>query len=484
MADSSIIRELVYLAQQVRDETTEGANTARRVGGLLLRIINALGLSIEELDKLYLRKDKEDTAQGPLTIQGQLTANGAVKAKSGLSAGDFVEGISTGKGANIDSNGNAEVESLKVRSYAMFMELIINRLTAQEGDTVFTDSGTIERVRKIDDTSYVLTLRRRWEYDYTSFDEGDVIYGSVNSLLVNGEYRTSWMRVSSVDRSANEITVNLYPDNEVPGGKNSLPSVSMNLSRRGNQTNESRQSCWYISSYEGVIMYLEGVTKPILDESNYYLSVGKPKHLELFDGLPINFSHPYLFARGAIIQDLHRIEYTGNPVYEIVDLGQWDAATQYIRGLDPVRGVYVQHQCWYKSCLWRCVADAATVGLPPRWNNTQWACIVGDSNIHLTLTSTRGNFFRFGQEYTTLVFTLTHGDMDITVDATQVEWTRESGDADEDRVWNVEHSSFSNNLEITPADMPSNWREVKKVVFRCTVTLRDGETYSEEFKMT
>ena len=74
--------------------------------------------------------------------------------------------------------------------------------------------------------------------------------------------------------------------------------------------------------------------------------------------------------------------------------------------------------------------------------------------------------------------------MDITVDATQVEWTRESGDEDEDRVWNVEHSSISNNLEITPADMPSNWREVKKVVFRCTVTLRDGETYSEEFKMT
>ncbi len=49
-------------------------------------------------------------------------------------------------------------------------------------------------------------------------------------------------------------------------------------------------------------MYLEGVTKPILEESNYYLSLGRPKHLELFNGLPINYDHPYLFARGAIVQ--------------------------------------------------------------------------------------------------------------------------------------------------------------------------------------
>ena len=130
------------------------------------------------------------------------------------------------------------------------------------------------------------------------------------------------------------------------------------------------------------------------------------------------------------------------------------------------------------------MAEAATVGLAPRWNNTQWVCIVGDSNFTLEITSTRGRFFRYGQEYTQLGFILKHGDMDISVDASQVEWTRESGLTAEDLLWNIEHAAASATLDITPQDMPSNWFDTKQVSFRCTVTIRDGEdvqTYPETF---
>lgn len=125
------------------------------------------------------------------------------------------------------------------------------------------------------------------------------------------------------------------------------------------------------------------------------------------------------------------------------------------------------------------MSAAATIGLAPRWNNTQWVCIVGDSNFTLTITSTKGRFFRYGQEYTTLDFILKHGDMDISVDASQVEWTRESDLTAEDLLWNTEHAFASTTLDITPRDMPSNWYDTKQVAFRCTVFLRDGETYSE-----
>ena len=444
-----------------------------------LRMMLEMQKIVEEYSKdiegKFIRKDKEDSTEYLLKLLG------------GAEFGDTVDSMLAGKGTLITPDGRIQTSRLEVRGSAQFMEFIINRLMAQESDFVFTESGHIEGVELLEEGTYLLTLRKRWQYDFTAFDDHDVTYGSMNTLLQDGSYFTSWFRVLSVDTSANTLTVALYPDDEVPGGVNYAPVVGMNISRRGNAINEERQNCWYISAREGTIMYLTGVTKPILEEYNYSAWLGLPKNLELFNGLPINYKQPYLFARGAIIQDLLRVDYQGKPIFEIVDLGPWDADTQYIKGKDPDSQRYIQHQTWYKSCGWRCAADKATVGVPPRWNNTQWVCVSGDGNYTLAITSSRGRFFRIGQEYTTLGFVLKHGDEDISVDAWQVEWTRESGLPDEDLLWNTEHADNVTTVEITPLDMPSNWREVRKVVFRCTVFLKNGEdvqNFSEEFSIT
>ena len=372
-------------------------------------------VSTDVLDEKYLHRDKADSTEFLLKLLG------------GVEVGDYVDSITAGSGASIDAKGNAQLQSIEVRGAAQFREVIINRLSAIEGDYEFTESGTIDKVTHVQDNVYILSIRKRWNYDFTAFKADDVVHGSLNSLLADGSILTSWFRVLSVDTSANALTVALYDDVDVPDARNYPPVAGMNIKRRGNAVDEERQSCWYISVYEGVIMYLEGVTKPILEESNYYLSLGRPKHLSLFNGLPINYKHPYLFARGAIIRDLLRVDWEGNPVYEIVDVGPWLVNGEYIRGYSEELKKHVQHQTWYGSCCWRCTADAATVGLPPRWNNTQWVCVVGDSNFTLAITSSKGRFFHFGREYTTLGFVLSHGDNDISVDAWQVEWTRESG---------------------------------------------------------
>ena len=427
------------------------------------------------LSDKFLHKDKADQTSFLL------------KLLAGVEIGDAVDSMNAGRGTLITSDGRIQTDRLEVRGSAQFMELVINRLLAQESDFVFTESGHVENVVPIEEDTFLLTLRKRWQYDFTAFGDQDVVYGSMNTLLQDGSYFTSWFRILSVDTSANQITVALYPDAEVPGGVNYAPVAGMNISRRGNAINEDRQNCWYISAREGTIMYLTGVTKPILEEYNYSAWLGLPKNLELFNNLPINYKQPYLFARGAIIQDLLRVDYQGKPIFEIEDLGLWDANTQYIRGKDPKSNRYIQHQVWYKSCGWRCMADAATVGVPPRWNNTQWICVVGDANYTLAITSSRGRFFRIGQEYTTLGFVLKHGDEDISVDAWQVEWTRESNLPSEDLLWNTEHADRVETVDITPNDMPSNWREVRKVIFRCTVFLKDGEdlrSLSEEFSIT
>ena len=420
-------------------------------------------VSTDVLDEKYLNRDKVDSTEFLLKLLG------------GVEIGDFVDSLTAGSGASVDAKGNAQLQSIEVRGAAQFREVIINRLSAIEGDFEFTESGTIDKVTHVQDNVYILSMRKRWNYDFTAFKTDDVVHGSLNSLLADGSILTSWFRVLSVDTSANTLTVALYDDVDVPDVRNYPPVAGMNIKRRGNAVDEERQSCWYISVYEGVIMYLEGVTKPILEESNYYLSLGRPKHLELFNGLPINYKHPYLFARGAIIQDILRVDWGGNPIYEVEDVGPWLPDVEYIRGYSESSKKYIQHQVWHKSCSWRCVVDKATVGLAPRWNNPQWVCVVGDSNFSLSITSSKGRFFYFGREYTTLGFILKHGDLDISVDAWQVEWSRESGLPEEDALWNIEHSSSGSTVEITPEDMPSNWYDTRKVVFRCTVYLKDGE---------
>jgi hypothetical protein len=420
----------------------------------------------------YLRKDQEDTTSHLL------------KMLAGAEFGDFIRSMSAGKGAGVDAQGNMQVESLEVRSYMKVMELILNRLTAMEGDYTFTESGTIETVEALEEErTFKVCLRKRWDTDFTAFKEHDVVYGVVNSLLTEGEYKTCWLRILSVDTAKNTAVVVMYPDDETPAGTNAEPTAGMNLCRRGNALNSDRQSCWYLSTEEGCIMYLEGVTKPILEENNYYLTLGRPKHLSYFNGMQINYNHPYLWARGVIVQDVYRVDYQGQPVYEVVDLGLWDAEAQYLKAYSETERRYVQHQVWWGNCCWRCIVVAATVGKEPRWNNTEWACVVGDKDFTLEIESSKGNFFRFGQEYTTLTATLYHGKIDVSEDVTEVVWTRESSQEKEDKLWNQEHAEVGMALSVTPKDMPSDWTESRKVTFRCTVTL-DNEQVTEQWGLS
>ncbi len=425
----------------------------------------------------FLSRLNDDTANGLITFVKGLVSLVLLKAKGGAEFGDFIRSMTAGKGGGIDEKGNMQVESIEVRSYALFMEMIINRLSAVESDYVFNESGTIESAEELTDGTWLITLRKRWDYDFTAFKEYDVLYGSINTLLADGSYFTSWMRVNSVNQMSNQITVSIYPDDEVPAGKNFTPCEGMNVLHRGNAIDEDRQSAWYLSSREGCIVYLEGVTKPILDEGNYYMILGKLKRLDLFSNLPINYGLPYVFARGIVVQDLLRIDYKGNPTYEIVDDGLWNGEKQYIRGYDEDLGKYIQHQVWYNSCCWRCVASEARIGVAPRYDNTDWVCIVND-NFTLKIVSSEGNVLRYGREYTTLSAVLCHGDEDVTADIVtgswQVEWTRDSGQPSDDLAWAVSRAGAGVDLSITPSDMPSNWGTLRKVDFKVTVWVPDG----------
>ena len=299
------------LALQIRNASSEGENTAERVGRTFIGILELIqqGMSIEELSKVFLRKDRADGTNFLLKF------------------GEFIDSMVAGKGAGIFPDGRMQLSRLEVRDSLTVLELIFNRLSAMESDYSFSESGTIESVSQLEDGTYSLKMKKRWDNDFTALAENDVVYGVVNDLASGGgKYYTSWLRVLHVDISANTINAVMYPDSEVPGGKNYPPEPLMILSHRGNPVDEERQSYWYLSSREKCICMLDGVTKPILEENNYAIIIGKLKQLSLFDNLPINYRHSYIYCRGIALQDILRIDYQGTPLRTENNRGKWSAS--------------------------------------------------------------------------------------------------------------------------------------------------------------
>lgn len=440
---------------------------------ILAEIDKAIKANNEGLVDKFISKKNDDYAEGIITFLKDIIVKGPIKALSKLTVGEsIIDSLIAGKGV-IAEDGRIQADRMELRSSLTVLELIFNRLSAMESDYSFSESGTIESVELLEDGTYRLPLRKRWENDFTDLDENDVVYGVVNNLASGtGDYYTSWLRVLHVNTVANTIIAVMYPDDEVPGGKNYPPEPLMILSHRGNPVNEDRQAYWYLSSREKCICMLDGVTKPILEENNYAIIIGMLKQLSLFDNLPINYRHSYIYCRGIAIQDLLRIDYQGTPVRSENNRGPWSAE-------DAVNNPYqstpeVFDAVYHIGCKWMCLSTGTTQ--EPKWNATDWAQIEGNSELSLTFSSNNGyNFFagKVDAEFTPIVY---WGYNDISEDVLPGDWswTRDSGQVTEDNAWSVAHANNGRILHLTNEDMPSNWGTTRKVKFTCTAYVRDG----------
>lgn len=429
----------------------------------------------------FLSRLADDVAKGNLTFEKMLTVLGLSLFKGGAQFGEFIKSLYAGKGAGIDELGNAEFESVRVRSYFECMELIINRLSAIEGDQILTEADTIESVDDLGDNCYGLHLRSKWEGYFTAQYPNNVLKGIINTLATgSGVYYTSWMRVNSVNTANNYIEVTLYPDSEVPAGTNYPPCEMMKIARWGNQTDTKRQSCIYLSSTEGRIVRLTGVTKPIIDTANYGATFGTLPEFLLAMDLPIIEGQDYVYARGLIVQDIIRIDYQGQPVCEIIDRGQWSAdADYYCKALNPTTGQYEISDVWYMGCKYRCAKTGTKTA--PAWNNTDWAMIEGNPEFTVEFAETD---YLFDPDRFALTLTIIAKlyNIDITDDIldADVQWTRYSEDADgnervaSDTAWALKRANEGKSIDLTVADCDFNGYIPKTLKFIATVTLRDG----------
>ena len=432
----------------------------------------------------FLRKDKSDKTEYLL------------KLLAGGEFGEFVDSMIAGKGAGIFPDGRAQVERLEVRGSLSVLDLIINQIQGMESDYSFTEIGKIKSVEDLGENTYRLKIEKRTDFDFMKFQENDVCFSIINTLLTGGsDYYTSWMRILTTNAQENSITVVLYPDSEVPGGTNYPPLAGYNVTRRGNSTLpeaggfNGRAQSWMISSREGRIMFLSNVYKPILEDYNYALTIGKLPNIKALEKLPVTTEDVGIVAQTVIAEKFYQFDYNGDVVPNKVDRGIWSLETaqsgapyRFVQHelSKPSGSEYTlleQHTVYHLGCKWGCLSDKTTD--EPKWNSPSWGLLEGDSRYSLQLSLSGGEAFVIGGVDEVISGRVFYGTIDITDDvmaddATEVEWFRNSGNVPADNLWTPEYVD-GNRLAIhidngNQHGVGSDFGFVSKsVIFTCRV---------------
>lgn len=364
--------------------------------------VSRMRVQVSELQKYYsenliqeinskLSKVVDDVCQGRITFQQGLDALGSVIFHDKIQSPQFEEGLYTGRGWRIDNLGNAEFESARVRSFLEIVELIVNRLQAQEGDTLFTDNDQIEKVDVIEDEtdhsiSYILTLKEKYQGYVTGQMYGNVVKGIINTLAakqagvsdyestsveVDGEnkYYTSWMRVigthnTNVNLGVNQIQVVLYGDDFVPAGRNFAPCELMTIARWGcvdysdpedpdyetiRASIIRRQRMFMISTTDGRVVKYTGVDSPILKNGNYGVTIGElPEFVKNYPDVraildQVGEHTDWLYAQGIVVGNYIKVDREGLPVPVTVFCGEWVDGSQ-VANPSPGQGIYFYNE--------------------------------------------------------------------------------------------------------------------------------------------
>lgn len=481
----SIIGKLVINDKQISDVARQGddGNFVESDENLPTTKL-LMGKYLDELRKRLLSKDREDQTEFLLKF------------------GEFIDSMIAGKGAGIFPDGRGQFSRLEVRDALVVMRLIINEIQAMAGDFSFSDAGCIEKVEDLGDDTYKLWMEKRTEYDVTNFTENDIMYSIINNLLTGGtDYYTSWFRCLTKNVNDNTLTVVLYPDSEVPGGKNYPPVAGYNVTRRGNsvlpdegEVNERAQS-WLLSSREGRIMFLANVYKPILEDYNYAISIGKFPNIKALDDLPVTTEDVGVMAKTIVCERLYQYDYNGDVISNKVDRGEWSLTVaqseqpyrfiQHDRLYPDGQHTFTeleQHTVYHYGCKWGCLVDKTED--EPVWNSPSWSLLEGDKNYHLDFESSNGWQFFIQQVNTDITAVVSYGNRNITnvlmaTDGVEVEWLRDTGNIPSDNSWKPTYVDGQKHvIHLSVADMGSGWgSEYRKISFICRVFIPVGENF-------
>ena len=235
---------LKKLAEQIRDERNAGANTALRVGSLLLAMIDA-GADITDFEKYFLRKDKEDIANELIT---------------------FLKGLLIGKngsGITVLENGmsQAVVDYLYVKVKAVFDELEVKKKTYVGGEQVISHAGM--KCNRVDELDDVYRCYFKEEEDgieiENQFTPGSLAIAQECNIKTGVSHhvgnRYYWRLVTAVGENYIDLSKTVCD----PNVENDVPVAGDDIVGLGHKTDMTRQAAIILSSVNevspSIIMY-------------------------------------------------------------------------------------------------------------------------------------------------------------------------------------------------------------------------------------
>lgn len=350
MSDSVDI--LKKLALQVRNASTEGENTAERIGRIFIGILENMDNSdIEKLTKYFLRKDKEDSTNFLLSLLG------GVLIKNYAKFGDFIPGVS---GGYIGEDARAELEALVLRSSLSVPELRFNRQTYFEGYNTISPGGGLKIKSFVanSDGSYTVT---------PDLEDGvplgqkpdDILLGFWHDKSVTtGDFigfRKIQYRITSADYDEKTFVMVPRPGYEF------VPHNEMRLGQTGNFTDPERQTYIIIDVRDGncCITLVDNANTWDPEPAQMKSWFGKKKGMTINGINCDNYSAVLqnILMTGLIFQI---DEITGNKIRVPLDKGEWSA------------GKYAYYnRVSHNGSLWLCVDDNGTT-TEPSDNNPAW----------------------------------------------------------------------------------------------------------------
>lgn len=351
MSDSVDI--LKKLAFQVRNASTEGENTAERIGRIFIGILENMDNSdIEKLTKYFLRKDKEDSTNFLLSLLGGTVIKKYAK------FGDFVTGVS---GGYIGEDARAELEALVLRSSLSVPELRFNRQTYFEGYNTISPGGGLKIKSFVANSDGSYTVIPDLEDGVPLGQKpDDILLGFWHDKNVTtGDFigfRKIQYRITSADYDEKTFVMVPRPGYEF------VPHNEMRLGQTGNFTDKERQTYIIIDVRDGncCITLVDNANTWDPESAQMKSWFGKKK------GMTINGINCDRFS--AVLQDIIMTglifqidEITGSTVRVPIDFPSWEPGRKYA----------YYSRVPHNGSTWLCVNDKGTTSEPSE-NNPDW----------------------------------------------------------------------------------------------------------------
>lgn len=317
-----------------------------------LRVLFEISKALEELKKIYLRKDQDDETKYLLKLLG-----GAKIGKS-LTVGDFITGV---QGGYIGEDARAELEALVLRSSLSVPELRFNRQTYFEGYNTISPGGGLKIKSFVanSDGSYTVT---------PDLEDGVPLGQKPDDILLGfwhdksattgdfAGFRKVQYRITSADYDEKTFVMVPRPGYEF------VPHNEMRLGQTGNFTDKERQTYIIIDVRDGncCITLVDDANTWDPEPAQMKSWFGKKK------GMTINGINCDRFS--AVLQDIIMTglifqidEITGNRVRVPIDFPSWEPGRKYA----------YYSRVPHNGSTWLCVNDKGTTSEPSE-NNPDW----------------------------------------------------------------------------------------------------------------